>query len=442
MIIGIITNALYAKFATEVKQIEEQVQLKQIMSDSSYTGSINDLLGFDSDYNNKLIVQEGNLVYVSDEVSSQEVKWLEKLGIEKASDYFTVEFDTGGGTEISSQLIKAGQFVKKPTNPIKTGHDFLGWYYLKQGGSETNPTYTEIEFNFNTNITNNYSLYAKYSGEAVMMARNDDFAFWQEEYRTKITDITFKQNEIMVPDTAIESWDVRTDMNCSEVRAYIEDNGNFGYKLVIVSPNTIYANSNPINYFKEFTNMTTIDFSNFDTSKAINMYAMFNNCTNLNNLDVSNFNTKNVVNMALMFGNCSKLITLDLSNFNTSKVKYMYNMFGYCQSLQTLDITNFNTTNVTSMAVMFWSCSNLESLNISNFDTSNVSSMSRMFRGCSSLSILDLSNFNTQKVTSMEGMFSFARNLTTVYIGNEWTTENADTTAMLSGCNATIIKKD
>ena len=108
---GILNNTLHAKFATEVRQIEEEVMLKQVMSDSSYTGTINDLLGTDSDYNNKLIIQEGNLVYVASEVSSQETKWLESLGIEEASDYYTVEFDSAGGNEIKSQIIKAGEQV-------------------------------------------------------------------------------------------------------------------------------------------------------------------------------------------------------------------------------------------------------------------------------------------------------------------------------------------
>lgn len=253
MIIGIITNALYAKFATEVKQIEEQVQLKQIMSDSSYTGSINDLLGFDSDYNNKLIVQEGNLVYVSDEVSSQEVKWLEKLGIEKASDYFTVEFDTGVDATIASQTIKINNTAMQPADPINGDFEFIGWYYVVEGGTESNPTYTEKAFDFDTQITQDYSLYAKYKNEAIIKAR-DNTDFWQEKYRTKITSIAFKKETINVPLTAIDSWDVKSDDNCSEVKAYVEDDGTGDemYKLTIVSPYTIYLNINAYKFFQRF----------------------------------------------------------------------------------------------------------------------------------------------------------------------------------------------
>ena len=37
----------------------------------------------------------------------------------------------------------------------------------------------------NTIITTNYSLYAKYTGEAVIMARVDKYDFWKEDIRTK-----------------------------------------------------------------------------------------------------------------------------------------------------------------------------------------------------------------------------------------------------------------
>ena len=43
-------------------------------------------------------MQEGELVYVENAVSSKEARWFEELGIQKSSDYYTVEFDTAGGT--------------------------------------------------------------------------------------------------------------------------------------------------------------------------------------------------------------------------------------------------------------------------------------------------------------------------------------------------------
>ena len=56
-----------------------------------------------------------------------------------------------------------------------------------------------------------------------------------------------------------------------------------------------------------------------------------------------------------MFGSCSKLTSLNLSNFDTSKVTSMYRMFNGCKSLTHLDIRNFDFTKVTSYSNMFGS---------------------------------------------------------------------------------------
>ena len=50
---------------------------------------------------------------------------------------------------------------------------------------------------------------------------------------------------------------------------------------------------------------------------------MFKECSNLTSLDLSNFNTENVTDMNGMFYGCTKLESLDLSNFNTAKVTKM-----------------------------------------------------------------------------------------------------------------------
>ena len=136
-----------------------------------------------------------------------------------------------------------------------------------------------------------------------------------------------------------------------------------------------------------------------------NCYNMFGGCSSLTSLDLSNFNTSKVTNMSSMFSSCSSLTSLDVSNWNTSNVTDMNYMFYYCNSLTSLDLSNFNTSKVTNMSYMFSTCMALTSLDVSNFDTSKVTDMNYMFRNCSALTSLDLSNFNTSKVTSMSNMF-------------------------------------
>lgn len=42
--------------------------------------------------------------------------------------YFTVSFNSMGGSEVDAQSVKAGEYAVKPENPIKEGMAFTGWY--------------------------------------------------------------------------------------------------------------------------------------------------------------------------------------------------------------------------------------------------------------------------------------------------------------------------
>lgn len=436
---GIITNAMYAKFSTEIKSIEEQVNLKQMMLDSPYSGSLNDLLEKEIKYNDMLLIEDGELKYISNNFTANEIEWLEKLGVEKASEYYTIDFDTlDENKRIDSQKIRTGYCASKPELPSKDGHKFLGWYYLDEEGTENDVSYNERKFDFTTKVTRNYSLYAKYSGEAVMKAYQENECFWK--YKAEITSIYFEKQKIR-DDLPELHWDIEESDECSNIVAYLEnDSLNGGYKLTIVSPLVIYANADTRSYFDNFTALKYVDFSNFDTSRSRTMYKMFYGCENLETLDVSNFDTRNVTNMAAMFGLCCNLTDIKVENFDTSKVIKMYNMFGACTNLEKLDLSNFDTSNVENMDLMFWNCKKLKELDIISFNTRNVVSMNRMFRDCSSLTIIDISNFDTKKVISMEGMFSYSNNLLLIYVGDMWDSEGTDVTDMFTGCGVDHVQ--
>ena len=208
-----------------------------------------------------------------------------------------------------------------------------------------------------------------------------------------------------------------------------------------------YINNVPItsmSYMFAYSQATTLDVSNFDTSNVTNMRSMFSN-SQATTLDVSNFDTSNVTYMNIMFGNSqattldvsnfdtsnvttmaqmfesSQATTLDVSNFDTSKVTSMGSMFQLSQAT-TLDLSNFNTTNVTNMSWMFY-YSKATTLDVSNFDTSKVTNMGSMFVN-SKATTLDLSNFNTSNVTNMSYMFNTSTNLKTIYVGDKFNTNN------------------
>ena len=429
------SQASHAKFATEVDAIKSQVRVRRAETDTLFSGTLNDFLGTTSKYDNKLIMQEGELVYVANAVSSKEARWFEELGIQKSSDYYTVEFDTAGGNEIDSQSIKIGKTAKKPKNPTKAGHIFLGWYYLQEGGTENEPTYEEKEFDFNTKIISNYSLYAKYSGEAVLMARNFTKAFWQETYRTKIASIVFTKDSSLIPSSPLNSWDVEADKNCANIKAYLikDETDNSLYKLIVYSEYTIFANPNALSYFQSFTKLKSIIFDNFDTSKVKSMRAMFRVCSGLTNIDLSKFDTSKVTDMSYMFRECSELTSMDLSKFDTSKVTNMSSMFTKCSKLASLDLSKFDTSKVTNMQYMFLNCSGFTSLDLSSFNTSNVKDMRQMFGECKFTS-LNISSFNTSNVIDMSYLFYSCSELTNLNLSNFDTSNVKDMKLMFFNC--------
>ena len=76
----------------------------------------------------------------------------------------TVSFDTMGGSDVASQTIVHGNKAAKPTNPTKAAtkaetYAFDSWYTSTDGGA----TLSDTAFDFDTAITDNISLYAKWN---------------------------------------------------------------------------------------------------------------------------------------------------------------------------------------------------------------------------------------------------------------------------------------
>ena len=77
---------------------------------------------------------------------------------EQPEEILTVAFDTKGGTpSINPQKVKKGQKADEPADPYLFGYEFGGWYTEKECTNK---------FNFNTPITENITLYAKWTVKA------------------------------------------------------------------------------------------------------------------------------------------------------------------------------------------------------------------------------------------------------------------------------------
>ena len=119
--------------------------------------------------------------------------------------------------------------------------------------------------------------------------------------------------------------------------------------------------------------VSSIDFSNADTSNVTNMSDMFYHSEWLTELDLSFFDTSNVTDMRNMFTGCYKLTELDLSSFDTAKVTDIWGMFGGNGQLTTIYVSDlWNTDNVRYSGYMFENCSKLVGGNGTVYNSSKI----------------------------------------------------------------------
>ena len=247
----------------------------------------------------------------------------------------------------------------------------------------------------------------------------------------------FKKSNV-APAISMNAVNVEDEESDYEIKLWLDPTNKTAYYYT--EPEKVYLNMNSSMMFSSMFRLTSLDLSNFDTSKVTNMATMFYGMRNLTTLDLSNFDTSKVTDMRAMFDGMHSLTTLNLSNFDTSKVTNMGSMFFDMRNLTTIDLSNFDTSKVTNMGQMFSGIDKLTTLNLSNFDTSQVTNMYGMFDGMHSLTTLNLSNFDTSKVTDMQNMFYGISNLTSLNLSNFNTSQVTNMRVMFSGMsNLTTI---
>ena len=163
----------------------------------------------------------------------------------------------------------------------------------------------------------------------------------------------------------------------------------------IYYPNQTYINGelqkapNYTYYFNQSENYVDLIWDH----NQINLHCMFIQCSNITEINFINFDTSQVLSMHSMFSHCESLTSLNLSTFDSSKVTTMNDMFDCCYSLTSKDFTNFDTSSVTEMINMFYSCISLTSLDLSTFVSTNVALTRSMFDGCKNLEFINMSKF-------------------------------------------------
>lgn len=133
---------------------------------------------------------------------------------------------------------------------------------------------------------------------------------------------------------------------------------------------------------------------------------MFLGCNTLSSVNFSNFNTSQITDMSSLFYGCKSLTSINLSNIDTKSVTDMSCMFFGCDNLTELNLSDFQGDSLNDISCMFYGCTNLSNLVLTNFSTVNVNNMEKLFQNCSSLTTIDLKVFDTSNVTSFSYFFS------------------------------------
>ena len=242
--------------------------------------------------------------------------------------------------------------------------------------------------------------------------------------------------------------------------------GTTATAIAFVLSKKISAPVDSANLFYNLSEITSFDFSNFDTSVVKNMNSMFRFCNKLTSLDISKFNTAKVTNMSYMF-NCSllssitfgngfsfnevidlsymfdscSLTSINLSPYLNSSTNYkfftMESMFSNCGVLETINLGTFNAPVLDSTNSMFYGCSSLTSINMKILKTNYLRTTAGMFSSCSNLTSLDLSGFVTKNVITMDNMFESCDSLASITWDESFDTINVcDMSCMFYNCSA------
>ena len=254
-------------------------------------------------------------------------------------------------------------------------------------------------------LTNNYDHIA-------IMTEGPDFNTKLKSFETATNKIEHFKKSTVAPAASMDAVNIEDEESDCEIKLWLDPTDKTAYYYT--EPEKVYLNRDARSMFYWMSNLTSLDLSNFDTSKVIDMKSMFYCMRILTTINLSNFNTSKVTNMSSMFYDMYSLTALDLSSFDTSKVTDMSDMFYNMRNLTTINLSNFNTSRVTNMGHMFSYMTGITTLDLSNFDTSKVTDMGGMFSFMYNLTTFNLSNFDTSQVTNMYGMFSSTSNLTTL----------------------------
>ena len=192
-------------------------------------------------------------------------------------------------------------------------------------------------------------------------------------------------------------------------------------------------------YCEKLNNMDGV--ASWNVSNVENFSSVFGQCRALTDASfLRDWDVHNGTTFASMFDNCTSLKNVDMSKWNMSAATSLQSMFHNCTSLgieNSQDFGNWNVGKVTTFSQLFSGCSNIKQLNIGGWDVSSATDMSYMFYNDANLtSIGNISSWNVGKVTSFEGMFLNCTSITSAGLGgngafSSWNTASLTNTSRM-----------
>ncbi len=136
--------------------------------------------------------------------------------------YYTVTFDTNGGTEIPSVEVESGTAVSKPADPTRSGYVFEGWLKLDN-----------TPYNFAEEVTGNITLFASWKVETVTPAQTCKVTFNVDGAAYKTVTVE-KGKTVQKPDDPVK-------VGATFDKWVTEENAEFDFTSEIQSDLTLFA---------------------------------------------------------------------------------------------------------------------------------------------------------------------------------------------------------
>ena len=147
-----------------------------------------------------------------------------KILLSEANNYYTVTFDSNGGSAVTAQSIEAGQKATKPADPTKDGYDFKGW------------TLSGSAYDFNTAVNGNITLLATWEQKQVVPTTYT-VSFAANGGTGRMADVTGIYGEYTLPENGFTAPDGK------QFKAWSVDGNEkaVGDKITVTADTTVTA---------------------------------------------------------------------------------------------------------------------------------------------------------------------------------------------------------